>query len=123
MLSEETDCRIISLYNYGENASVMTHSQEEDSGQAHQSTHGVGWNVERRSGTRLLGRSSGDSWSRTLTTWLSNLADTEVFTLDLAAVLEGLEEVVALALKVTSRLEVERSLHVVEGWDVDPAWS
>lgn len=102
----------------GGNASVLNRSQKESRSQT--KNHGVALNVKGGSGTSLLGIASSNGWGRALTAGVLNRADAGVLSLNLALVLERLEGVVAGTLDITSGLDVEGTLDVVESGEIDP---
>jgi hypothetical protein len=113
MLSRERDCRIISLCNYVENASVQSRLEEECGSQPSQ-TKSVHVNGQSRGGAGLLRVGSCDGRSRALATRVGNATLADEVTLDLALVLERLKAVVTGLLDVSGGLEIESTLNIVQ---------
>ena len=109
---------IITLCKYCGNASVFIRSQKEGRGQTGKESL---WHESHsRCGTSLSSTGASSRWLGSLATWVDDLADASVTTLNLALAGEGLIEAVAGTLHITGRLEVEGTLDKAELGGGDP---
>ena len=109
---------IITLCKYCGNASVFIRSQKEGRGQTGKES--LRHESNSRCGTSLSSTGASGGWLSSLATWVDDLADASVTTLNLALTGEGLVEAVASTLDITGRLEVESTLDEAELGGRDP---